>query len=81
MKISPAEKFMDEFDGNSKDLKGLFRIPQEKKFEGKLHPQICNSSKNQCDATNGECTLFILSFTDDEQIGKWASRWNLRKKI
>ena len=27
--ISPAEKFMDEFDGNSKDLKGLFKIPTE----------------------------------------------------
>ena len=81
MKISPAEKFMDEFDGNSKDLIGLIRIPQENKFAGNLQQQICNSSKNQFDATNGECTLFILSFTDDEQIGNWASRWNLRKKI
>ena len=35
--ISPAEKFMDEFDGNSKDLKGLFKIPTENKFEVKLH--------------------------------------------
>ena len=30
--ISPAEKLMNEFDGISKDLKGLFKIPIEKKF-------------------------------------------------
>ena len=27
--ISPIENFLDEFDGNSKDLQGLFKIPQE----------------------------------------------------
>ena len=32
----PRERFMDEFDGNSKDLKVLFRISQENKFEGNL---------------------------------------------
>ena len=48
--ISPAEKFMDEFDGNSKDLKGLFKIPTETKFEVNLHQQICNTSKNQFDS-------------------------------
>ena len=32
--ISPAEKFMDEFDGNSKDLKGLFKFPIEKQIAG-----------------------------------------------
>ena len=38
--ISPAEKFMDEFNGNSKDLKGLFKIPVENKYEVNLHQQV-----------------------------------------
>ena len=37
--ISPAEKFMDEFDGNTKDLKGLFKVPKEMSFEANLHQQ------------------------------------------
>ena len=74
--ISPAEKFMDEFDGNSKDLKGLFKIPVENKFEVNLHQQVCNTSKNQYDSTNGECYLHGLVFTEDEQIGNWVSRTN-----
>ena len=53
--ISPAEKFMDEFNGNSKDLKGLFKIPVENKYEVNLHQQVWNTSKNQFDNTNGEC--------------------------
>ena len=71
---------MDEFDGNNKDLKGLFKIPAETNFEGNLHQQICNSSKNQFEATNDECTLFGLVFTEDEQIGNWVSRSNRRYK-
>ena len=43
--ISPAEKFMDEFNGSSKDLRGLFKIPTENKFEVNLHQQVCNTSK------------------------------------
>ena len=45
--MSPAEKFMMEFDGSSKDLKGLFRTPKEFLATGSLHQQICNTSKNQ----------------------------------
>ena len=50
--ISPAEKIIDEFNGNSKDLKGRFKIPVENKFEVNLHQQVCNTSKNQFDNTN-----------------------------
>ena len=78
--ISPAEKFMDEFNGNSKDLRGLFKIPTENKFEVNLHQQVCNTSKNQFESTLGECCLFGLSFTEDEQIGSWISRTNGRYK-
>ena len=78
--ISPAEKFMDEFNGSSKDLRGLFKIPTENKFEVNLHQQVCNTSKNQFESTNGECCLFGLSFTEDEQIGSWISRTNGRYK-
>ena len=77
--ISPAEKFMDEFNGNSNDLRGLFKIPTENKFEVNLHQQVCNTSKNQFESTN-ECYLFGLSFTEDEQIGTWISRTNGKYK-
>ena len=43
--ISTAEKFMDECNSNSKDLKGLFKIPLENKIEVNLHQQVCNNSK------------------------------------
>ena len=78
--ISPAEKFMDEFDGNSKDLKGLFKIPTENNFEVNLHQQVCNTSKNQYESTNGECYLHGIVFKKDEQIGNWVSRTNGRYK-
>ena len=39
---SPAEKIIIEFDSSSKDLRGLFKIPQENRIVGSLHQQICN---------------------------------------
>ena len=59
--ISPIEKFMDEFEGSGRDLRGLFTIPKVNNFEGNIHQQVCNSSKNQYDAPNGEIALFGLS--------------------
>ena len=67
--ISTAEKFLNEFKGNSKDLKGLFKIPIENKFEVNLHQKVCNASRNQFESTNGECCRFGLVFTEDKQIG------------
>jgi hypothetical protein len=78
--ISPAEKFMMEFDGSSKDLKGLFRMPKEFLSMGSLHQQICNTSKNQFDLEPRDIALFGLQFTEDEQIGNWISRTNGRYK-
>ena len=37
--MSPAEKIMMEFDGSSKDLRGLFRTPKENNAIGSLHQQ------------------------------------------
>ena len=56
--MSPAEKFMTEFDGSSKDLRGVFKIPQENRIVGTLHQQICNTSKNQYELADGDITLF-----------------------
>ena len=78
--ISPAEKFMMEFDGSSKDLRGLFRTPKEFLAFGSLHQQICNTSKNQFDLEPRDIALFGLQFTEDEQIGNWISRTNGRYK-
>ena len=44
--MSPAEKFMDEFEGNSRDLRGFFKIPQENKdklvnVNSGSQPNIC----------------------------------------
>ena len=52
--ISPVENFMDEFTGNVKDPRGLFKVPCENNLEGNLQQQICNTSKNQFEKTNGE---------------------------
>ena len=71
---------MDEFDGNTKDLKGLFKVPKEMSFEALLHQQICNTAKNQSESTGGEIFLHGIIFTEDEQIGNWISRTNSRYK-
>ena len=78
--ILPAKKFMDEFDGNTKELKGFFEIPTETNFEANLHQQICNTAKNQFESTGGECYLHGLVFTEDEQIDNWISSTNGRYK-
>ena len=71
---------MNDFNRNAKDLKGLFKIPTETKFEANLYQRICNTAKNQFDSTNGECYLHGLVFTEAEQIGNWISRTNGRYK-
>ena len=74
--MSPAEKFMMEFDGSSKDLRGLFKIPKEFLSVGSLQQQICNTSKNQYDLESRDIALFGLQFSEDEQIGNWISGTN-----
>ena len=78
--MSPAEKFMMEFDGSSKDLRGLFKIPKENVYVGSHHQQICNTSNNQYDLEPRDIALFGLQFSEDEQIGNWISRTNGRYK-
>ena len=72
--MSPTAKFMREFDGSSKNLRGLFKIPQENRIVGTLHQQICNTSKNQYKLADGDITLFGLQFTEHEQIRNWIAR-------
>ena len=45
--ISPVEKFMDEFTGSVKELRGLFKIPKINIQTGNLHQQICNTAMRQ----------------------------------
>ena len=78
--MPPAEKFMMEFDGSSKDVRGLFRTQKEFLGVGSLHQQICNTSKNQYDLETRDIALFGLQYTEDEQIGNWISRTNGRYK-
>ena len=61
---SPIEKFMDQFNGNTKELKGLFKVSIENNIVGNIQQQICNTSKNRFELTNGECNLFGLPFTE-----------------
>ena len=72
--ISPTEKFMDEFTGSVKELRGLFKIPKANIQTGSLHQQICNTAQKQFEDTNGDCSLFGLDFTKDEQITNWIHR-------
>ena len=51
---------MDKFKGNVKELRGVFNVPCKKNIEGNIQQQICNSSKNQFEKTNGKCNLFGL---------------------
>ena len=74
--ISPVEKFVDEFTGSVKELRCLFKIPRTNTQTGNLHQQICNTAKRQFEETNGDCCLFGLDFTKDEQILNWIHRTN-----
>ena len=66
--ISPTEKFMDEFTGSVKELRGLFKIPKTNTPAGSLHQQNCNTSMRQFEDTNGDCCLYGLDFTKDKKI-------------
>ena len=75
--ISPIEKLMDEFKGSVKEFRGLFKVPKENTSLvsiNTLHQQICITSKDQFESTNGECNLFGLDFSQVEQIANWLSR-------
>ena len=74
--VSPIENLTDEFTGTVKDFRGLYKVPKENIPFGNLHQQICNIAKYQFDATNGQCNLFGLNFTTDEQIVNRISRSN-----
>ena len=68
---------MDEFKGPVKDFRGLFKIPKENTAlvsVNTLHQQICLTAKDQFEATKGECCLYGLDFTKDEQISNWITR-------
>ena len=68
---------MDEFKGSVKDFRGLFKIPKENTAlvpVNTLHQQICLTAKDQFEATKGECCLYGLDFTRDEQISNWMTR-------
>ena len=50
---------------------GLFKIPKENTSlisSNTLHQQTCLTAKDQFEATKGECCLYGLDFTRDEQI-------------
>ena len=69
--ISPIEKLMDEFNGSVKEFRGLFKVPRENTnllSINTLHQQICITSQDQFESTNGERNLFGLDFSQDEQI-------------
>ena len=75
---------IDEFKGSVKEFRGLFKVPRENVSlvsANTLHQQICITSKDQFESTNGECNLFGLDFTKDEQIANWMSRTENYKTI
>ena len=61
--ISQTEKFMDDYTGAVKELRGLFKIPKANSQVGNLHQQICNTAQKQFEETNGNCSLFGLDFS------------------
>ena len=82
--ISPIEKLMDEFKGLVKEFRGLFKVPKENialVSLNTLHQQICITSRDYFESTKGECNLFGLEFTQDEQISNWLSRTESYKKV
>ena len=82
--ISPIEKLMDEFKGSVKEFRGLFKIPRENialVSLNTLHQQICLTARDCFESTQGECNLFGLEFTKDEQISNWLSRVDNYKQI
>ena len=82
--ISPIEKLMDEFKGSVKEFRGLFKISRENialVSLNTLHQQICLTARDCFESTQGECNLFGLEFTKDEQISNWLSRVDNYKQI
>ena len=59
---------MDEYKGSVSELRVLFKISKTNIQNSSLHQQISNIVQKQFEETNGDCGLFGLIFTKDEQI-------------
>ena len=72
--VDPVEKFMDEFVGTAKDLRGFFKIHTSTAVDSNLQQIICSTAKEWFEKSEGRINLFGLNFTNDEQISVWVNR-------
>ena len=71
--VDPVERFMDEFVGTAKDLRGLFKIHTSTTVDSNLQQIICSTAKEWFEKSEGRLNLFGLNFTNDEQISFWVN--------
>ena len=72
--VDPVERFMDDFVGTAKDLRGLFKIHTPTTVDSNLQQIICSTAKEWFEKSEGRLNLFGLNFTNDEQISFWVNR-------
>ena len=66
--VDPVERFMDEFVGTAKDLRGLFKIHTSTAVDSNLQQIICSTAKEWFEKSEGKLNLFGLNFTNVEQV-------------
>ena len=64
--VDPVERFMDEFVGTAKDLRGLFKIHTSTAVDSNLQQIICSTAKEWFEKSEGKLNLFGLNFTNEE---------------
>ena len=72
--VDPVERFMDEFVGTAKDLRGLFKIHTSTEVDSNLQQIICSTAKEWFEKSEGKLNLFGLNFTNEEQVSFWVNR-------
>jgi len=69
-----TKRFMDEFVGTAKDLRGLFKIHTSTAVDSNLQQIICSKAKEWFEKSEGKLNLFGLNFTNEEQVSFWVNR-------
>ena len=60
--VDAVERFVDEFVGTAKDLRGLFKIHMSTAVDSNLQQIICSTAKEICAHVITNPYLFIPSF-------------------
>ena len=72
--VDPTEKIMDEYVGNAKEMKGLFKTHDTNAMKENVQQIVCSTAKEWFEKTESEISLFWLNYSKEKQLSIWHNR-------